>query len=152
MAFFEIDVDDSEAKRILKDINKDVANNSDNVARDICEEAKDRAERELMRQGSVGTGKGINSFVVQQTGANEYSLLGMKYLKFVDTGTRPHRPPLNNRLIAWAESRGIPPVVLADAIEEGGTRPNPWINRAFRPLLKTADERATVKLKRRTRL
>lgn len=152
MAFFEIEVNEEEALRGLRDIDEDVRDQSDNIARDVCEDAKDRAQRTLLKQNSVGTGKGLRSFQVRQTGAKEYSLLAMKYLKFVDTGTRPHRPPLNNRLIAWAQSRGIPPHVLADAIQERGTRPHPWINRAFRPILKTADEKATVKLKKRTRL
>lgn len=152
MALIDLETDVSEAIRGLKKLHKNVRGVSDEVVRDIAEDAKDRAQRVLRRQGSIGTSQGIQSLTVQQTGTYEYSLLGMKYLKFVDTGTRPHRPPLNNRLIVWAESRGIPPNLLAKAIEETGTRPHPWINSAFRPIQKTADEKATVKIKRKTRL
>lgn len=60
---------------------------------------------ELKDQGHNASGRGIASFsyVVKLLGSIVVGqVYGNDYLKFVDTGTRPHRPPFS-KIYAWAK-------------------------------------------------
>jgi hypothetical protein len=54
----------------------------------------------------------------------------LPYAEFVETGTRPHWPPLA-ALQGWADRHGIPAFLVARAIAEHGTAPNPFMERAI---------------------
>lgn len=56
------------------------------------------------------------------------------YSVFVQTGTRPHFPPVD-AIAPWAIKRGIPPFALALAIAKHGTKPNPFMTRAIKTAL-----------------
>lgn len=152
MVTFNIEADVDQAVKALKDLEIEVDASADSAAKEIAEAAKRRAVNALLRQGSIGTGRGISSLHVQKMGENQYALMGKRYLEFVDRGTMPHRPPINNRMMVWAQRHGINPSNLADKIEREGTDPNPWMNRAFLPILKSADDRGAAVMKRQTRL
>jgi hypothetical protein len=54
----------------------------------------------------------------------------LKYPLFVQTGTKPHMPPVD-AIAEWANSKGINPWALAMSIKKKGTKANDYIGRTF---------------------
>lgn len=55
---------------------------------------------------------------------------GVAYGAYVESGTRPHFPPIS-AITPWANQMGIPPWALAISISKKGTAANPFASRAI---------------------
>lgn len=66
--------------------------------------------KELTAQGYVNTGKGVESLqkrvIDLGQGQVEIQIVGEKYLIYLDTGTKPHFPPISV-IYKYAKQRGI---------------------------------------------
>jgi hypothetical protein len=56
----------------------------------------------------------------------------VKYGLFVHEGTAPHWPPLSEiqpggSIYRWAQKKGLNPFLVARAISQKGTKPQPWM-------------------------
>ena len=54
------------------------------------------------------------------------SLSFLNYGEALDTGTRPHMPPVD-KIKGWANRKGIKPWALAISIKKKGTKAHPWL-------------------------
>lgn len=140
----EIEFDDQNARRSLRELEAGVPNDKDEIAEELAKEGKRRMVRELKRQGSVSSGFGIRNIRVRRDGFGRYSIVGPKYLRYLDQGTKPHFPPYasNNRFQKWAFTHGMSPKALAETIAIKGTKPHPFIARALLPIIRSADDKA----------
>lgn len=144
----DIDIDASSARRALSKLEGSIPNNRDDIARELAEEGRNRMVRELQRQGSVTTGTSVRNLRVKRQGFGSYSIVGPKYLRYVDQGTKPHYPPYqsNKRFRDWAITHGMRPRALAESIALKGTQPHPFIARSLLPIIRGADDKALDKL------
>lgn len=72
----------------------------------------DNSIEELTAQGHVASGQTINSLGVRIEPAGAFSLEGVIYgskvLRFLDTGTKPHWPPVD-AIKSWLLDKGVSP-------------------------------------------
>lgn len=151
MQVISLDVDDDNAIKQLRKLQSDLNEEVDNVADNIAEEGVENARDALVTQGSVATETGIKSLRAERMGKHHYATVGRTYLKYVDKGTKPHTPDIDYRLIAWASQEGWTVSGIVDHIEEEGTDPHPWIERAFNPLVKTIPDKVSLHVRRTVR-
>lgn len=65
------------------------------------------------------------------------------YADAVETGSRPHRPPMgpNSALAQWCEMKGLNVWAVAKSIEKKGTKAHPYIEPAYRELQYTIPQK-----------
>jgi len=143
-----IDVSSDEAARGLESITRQVEKEVDNAAERITELGVDSAKKQLVRNRSVASETGIRSLKSEKIDDNHYAVKGRSYLKLVDSGTKPHTPDINTRLIIWASQEGWTVSEIVNHIEEEGTKPHEWMEPAFDPLVKTVSSRVAQHLER----
>jgi len=66
------------------------------------------------------------NYKLKQKNAN--FIITIKYLKYgdyIETGTKPHFPPIK-AITKWAERKGLNPFAVQQSIGKKGTKPQPW--------------------------
>jgi len=143
-----VEIHADSAIRRLKDLRQEMSKELDDAAEQITETGAQKAERALRRQGSVSTETGVNSLRSYRIGDHHYATIGRTYLHYVDSGTPPHTPDIDVRLITWASQEGWTVSGIVEHIEEEGTRAHPWIETAFDPIVKTIPSRVAAHARR----
>lgn len=141
-----IQVDYKGAVEMLENVEKAIPDGSDDASEAIAEEGVKRLRRELYRQGMIVSAEGVNSLAVEKLGPGHHVVTGLRRLKYLETGTKPHFPPLDERIRTGARMYGISPYLLRRTIGRRGTKPHPFMKRALSPLINVAKKRGSVKI------
>ena len=91
---------------------------------------------ESKTQMSCHSGDLINSFEFTFE-EGTITISGYKYGLFLDSGSKPHMPPVDS-LRAWANCNGINPWAVAYSIKKNGTKPHPFLDKSvekFTPIV-----------------
>lgn len=151
-----IEVDASNALKNLKRLEEQARKSTFEAAEESVEDGEDNARQQLHRQGSVASGTGVNSLDARRISKSRYGVVGVDYLIPLDTGTAPHTPEINTRLIIWASQEGWKVSEIVEHIEEEGTKPMPrnesWRKIAFDPVIKQLPGKVTKKLRRNVKM
>lgn len=101
----------------------------DNISGALADHIVRMYQQELIKNGSVVTGTGIESINSEHFGTGVYGIMIASYLDQVDEGRDSgNHPPVagNERLTAWADKHGVNPYALAKHIADHGTKPHPF--------------------------
>lgn len=119
MRLWAADIDARAEREVRLYINLALKNSAGIVQRQEYKEAP--------RGVTGGTIKSIRQIVTEAMAVigptNKYSI-------FINNGTKPHMPPVD-QLTEWANSKGISPWALAMSIKKKGTKANPFVQRTF---------------------
>jgi len=147
MSFIFVKADATRAIERMRTLEEQLEEEIDDGIERVAEDGVRRGQRQLRSSESVATGTGVSSLDTDKIGEHHYAVKGRSYLKLVDKGTDPHTPEINNRLIVWASQEGWLIDDIVEHIEEEGTDPNAWIEKAFDSLTKTADKKVAAHLR-----
>jgi len=133
--------------KAAEELKDGLVDGADDAATVLAQQWIREARRTMMRNGSVVTGTGINSFRTTQGSGNVKGVLGPSYLWDLDTGTTAHQPDRDNyRFVSAARQYGMTRHELAQSIARKGTRPHPWIRESTQRLNKTVNQRLNVQI------
>lgn len=120
----------------------------DSMAAELTSMLTVELKNSLQENGSVVSGRGLNSIMPIHLDDGRYGIQMKQYLEYVDKGTPPHHPPVrnNHRFQTWAEQNGIDPHALARSIARKGTQAHPFMDRAVQRFNSRAREVATDEL------
>lgn len=130
----ETELKGEEAKQLLAALKEEAKPFKDKVSGAIAEEVVEQYIRALKENGSVVTGKGIDSIDSEHMSEGMYAVKMNDYLQQVDTGTSAsERKPveLNDRLIAAGKQYGMRPRILQNILQNNGTRAHPFRGKAI---------------------
>lgn len=121
---FTIDVD-------MENLQK-VAGSLEGIPDRLTELAALDLESHLRRNSSKGkTGQLQAKWRSERRGSGQWAVgTPVKYAEYVDTGTRPHTPPMKP-IKEWAEFRGLPWFPIWLSIVRRGTKAHPYLDRSI---------------------
>jgi len=133
--------------KAAQELKEGVVDGAEDAATILAQQWIREARRTMMRNGSVVTGTGINSFRTTGGSGSTKGVLGPAYLWDLDTGTTAHQPDRDNiRFITAARQYGMTREELAQSIARNGTRPHAWIRESTQRLNKTVNQRLQVQI------
>jgi len=146
-ALVDVETNIEDAFRVVNELKDNVPDSADDASKIIARQFIRNSQRVMQRNGSVVTGRGLNSFDTRSGKKGQTLVLGASYLKDLDTGTKAHWPDSDSYSFrAAARSYGIDRYVLARTIARKGTQPHPWISEATQITNKTAKDRLSIQI------
>jgi hypothetical protein len=118
-------IDDRGTKALLKDrrlVGEPLRTYLSRSSKKVLSEAQNRAP--------VFTGRLRSSLQVKMKTDKMTVISTSPYALYVETGTRPHFPPIS-AIRSWAQSKGINPYALARSIARKGTKPTWFLRDSF---------------------
>ena len=96
--------------------------------------------REILISKNINATGELSESITYKISPYSISITMLEYGEFVDSGTKPHSPPIEP-LERWVKAKGlkISPWAVAAKIKKEGTKPNRWIYK-FKETILNLDE------------
>jgi len=150
MPSLKIELEAKDSIQVLDDLAQETEKPfADKLTGAIADLAVREYKQALVENGSVVTGKGLQSIESKHLETGKYGVLMAGYLETVDKGATPaERLPITDytRFKAAADEYGMSVLTLESVIKKEGTKAHPFKERALRRTTSFAEEEAQRQL------